>query len=155
MPKAQEIKTGAIPTANKTIRHSQTPEQVDHLRPAWGFRLIDLGLNDWNWNQVDYTAWIRLLKQLQSFESLTWGEIKLQTSGKRKGTRHHFIGLEKLEKAAKDRWIELHLDDYGEVYSLRMEGKLRIYGIREGRVLHLVWYDPHHGDTRGVCPSLP
>jgi len=31
-----------------------------------------------------------------------------------------------------------------DLFSLRLEGDMRIWGIRLGRVLQLVWYDPRH-----------
>jgi len=35
------------------------------------------------------------------------------------------------------------------LYSLRLSGKLRLWGVRDRSVLQLLWYDPEHQ----VCPS--
>ncbi|MNE91243.1 hypothetical protein D3C80_1888300 [compost metagenome] len=33
-----------------------------------------------------------------------------------------------------------------EIMSLRLDAGTRVYGIREGNCLQLLWFDPHHKD---------
>jgi hypothetical protein len=49
---------------------------------------------------------------------------------------------------AQKRAKELEWDD-SELFSLRLEGKLRLWGRRGGAILYLLWFDPEHL----VCPS--
>lgn len=35
-------------------------------------------------------------------------------------------------------------DRVSDLFSLHIDGKTRIYGIRDGRALKLLWYDPDH-----------
>ena len=44
---------------------------------------------------------------------------------------------------------ELKLDDIDEIYSLRLEGKLRVFGLRELNCLRILWIDREHE----ICPS--
>ena len=62
----------------------------------------------------------------------------------------HFISIDKLCKDAQKRLEELHLDDVEELYSLRLTGTKRLFGIRVGASLEILWYDPDHS----ICPSI-
>lgn len=89
--------------------------------------------------------------KLKIFESLTWDEIEQQTYGhdKRK-TKHHFIKIERLVPEARAKLKEFKLDDLDELFSLRLEGKLRIFGIRYLNFLKILWFDRDHE----ICPCL-
>ena len=65
----------------------------------------------------------------------------------------HFVQAGKLTRQAKARLAEIGQDDVSELFSLRLTGTTRIYGIRDRRALKLLWYDPHHGtNARAVYP---
>ena len=86
---------------------------------------------------------------------MTWDEIAKATGGKKKGrgNNHHFVQVEKLTKKAKDRLVELKQEDVSELFSLRLTGQTRIYGMRDRRALKLLWYDKYHGtNALAVCP---
>jgi hypothetical protein len=53
-------------------------------------------------------------------------------------------------KTARDRLEDLRLEDIDELVSLRLGGAERVWGIRDGNVMLLLWWDPEHA----VCPSL-
>jgi hypothetical protein len=71
-----------------------------------------------------------------------WHEIE--------GKQHHSIGIESLSKEATDRLAEIKQDDIAEIFSFRLQGAHRVFGIRDRSVVKLLWWDPEHG----VCPSL-
>ena len=75
---------------------------------------------------------------------MTWGEILGKS-----GDKHHSIDVHRLSKTAQDRLREIRLDDIDDVISLRVTGQERIFGVRFGSVLRLLWWDPLHE----VCPS--
>ena len=85
---------------------------------------------------------------------MSWGEIKSQAGGKAEGngTNHHALPKDKFTKDAKDRLEILKLDDYEELFSLRLGNKIRLYGIKDGRVLRFIWHDPYHGENKGAYP---
>lgn len=59
-----------------------------------------------------------------------------------------------MTKQARDRLIELHLEEYDTLYSFRLTGQLRVYGIRDSRAFEALWFDPWHGDnSRAVYPT--
>lgn len=92
----------------------------------------------------------QVLPKLTDFESMTWNLIVQATHGRRNKTKHHNVRIEKLCTKARQRLDELNLCTYSELYSLRLSGKERIWGIRKGHNFHIIWYDPLHE----VCPSL-
>lgn len=66
---------------------------------------------------------------------------------------HHFIPAQKLNKVARERLVDLKIYE-DEIFSLRLTGTHRIYGIRYGTVLFILWYDTDHGDNDTcVCRS--
>ncbi len=40
--------------------------------------------------------------------------------------------------------MDLPYEDVDELFSLRMTGKIRVYGIAIEQQLNLLWYDPKH-----------
>jgi hypothetical protein len=64
--------------------------------------------------------------------------------GEISGPDNHFIDTAGCSKVARDRLVELSLDDTAELYSLHVNGRQRIIGIRDRQVLKILWYDPDH-----------
>ena len=84
----------------------------------------------------------KVLERVRNFETMTWGEIE--------GNRHHSIQKDILSKDAKDRLVKIKLGDIDEVFSLAIDGRKRVIGIRERDVFKFLWWDPDHR----VCPSV-
>lgn len=83
-----------------------------------------------------------VLKRFQSLESMTWAAIEA-------GAGSHFVELGDLCKDAQDRLVAIGQDDAGSLFSLRISGRQRVWGIREGQTLRVLWWDPKHE----VCSS--
>ncbi len=90
---------------------------------------------------------------LVALEGLTWADIKAQAGGRRRGTNHHPIEFAEFTPTARHRLEQLRLDEFASLFSLRLTNTLRLYGVRDGRVMQLVWHDPFHGSRRGACPT--
>jgi len=80
---------------------------------------------------------------LQNFESMTWAEIIKATGDKKRGNLHHYISLNECSKEARDRMTELRYA-YDEMFSLRLENKVRIFGVIDRGVMKVIWFDPNH-----------
>lgn len=83
-----------------------------------------------------------VLRKLAQFESVKFEEL----SGRR-GAK--LIPLANLAARAQSRLLEIALDDVPGLWELHLDGKGRVWGHREGSVMHIVWWDPQHQ----VCPS--
>lgn len=155
-PALREIKAGGTPGA-KTIRAGGSPESAqkssDTKTPAWQFRCMDETHADWGWKNIPPTDWRDVLSHLRSFEGMTWAAIQDAAGGRAHGNNSHPLPVTKLVNAAQKRMIELGLEEIDEVFSLRLTNTLRIYGVRDERVLRIIWRDPHHGTRRGAYPK--
>ncbi len=126
----------------------------DSEKITWGFRLGDKS-GSWGWQTVAGRHWwSEILPKLQAFESMTWAELFRAAGGRSKGNNHHTVEVANLTAQAKKRLMAIQRDEnVHRMFSLRLTGTTRIYGIRQGRVLQLLWYDTHHGDNaRAVYP---
>ena len=65
------------------------------------------------------------------------------------GPRDHHVTIEQLVPEARTRLEELELDDIGQLYRLRLRGAQRVWGILEGYIFKILWWDPDHT----ICPS--
>ena len=97
------------------------------------------------WHEITKAKVQDIRVRLSSFESMTWNQILVE--GK---TRHHSIEVWKLCKEAQERLRIIGLGDAEEVVSLGLSGRERIWGIRQGVALLVLWWDPEHQ----ICPSL-
>ncbi len=125
-----------------------TRSSSDHMNPVWSFRIADNKEIFSLHSEKACQDWCReILPKLKVFKSMTWAEIKRQTYSGKKGrrkTNHHFVDTERLPNNAKQRLIHLKLDDHDQLFSLRLNSRIRIYGIVVGHVFRIVWYDPDH-----------
>ena len=143
MVKKKRAKACERPTKQKQARTARaTPHDGETI--VWAFGSMDQG-GDWGWDTVTGAQWLNdILPKLRDFESMTWSEIKQAAGGRTKGTNSHTVSVEKLSQKAKNRLLEIHQDDVKDLFSLRLTGKRRIYGIRDRRALKLLWFDKDH-----------
>ncbi|KHD07129.1 hypothetical protein PN36_28025 [Candidatus Thiomargarita nelsonii] len=107
--------------------------------PVWQFSLLDWE-GTWSWDVMDIKKSHEILKKLGDFETRTWGEIE---SNKEEGS--HLVKVDDCPNPqVKERLEQLELDDIDELFSLRLSGKERIFGILEGFTLKILWYDSEH-----------
>ncbi|WP_437834337.1 hypothetical protein [Sorangium sp. So ce1153] len=98
----------------------------------------------YSWNLFSKADLDFLLLKIREIESRAWVEID-------KNKKHdHYIDWDKLSQEAQRRLEALELDDGRDsLFSFRIGGKLRIYGLRINNVFCVLWWDPEHK----ACPS--
>jgi hypothetical protein len=140
MPKAGATPPGRGP------RIGSDPEDTNRLTPVWSVAIFDHA-GPWGRNTCDRDGalWEELFPKLKAYESMTWGEIYKDKK------RNHSVSVGGIIKAARDRLRELKLDDTDELFRFRLSGAGRVWGIRDGRVFLLLWWDPDHA----VWPTGP
>ncbi len=152
-PQGKEVRAQYQPHGRE-VRARENPGSTDHLSPAWQFHLCDTDHELWGWGKLEPKEFITLITQhLQNNEKMTWGQIKQAAGGKSSGTNSHPVPMSGFITHAQKRLRELKLDGYEELFSLRLNSTLRLYGIRDGRVLRFIWHDPHHGSKDGAYPT--
>ncbi|MCC7491616.1 MAG: hypothetical protein IT204_04685 [Fimbriimonadaceae bacterium] len=129
----------ATPQPPSRVPQSSVPGHLQQT-PAWSLASAD---QDGRWSLYGLTAatLADLLRRLGEMEAASWQDHRLRGS--------HQIAVGDLVAEARQRLETLGQDDIDELFSLRLNGKPRLWGILDGRVLKILWYDPDHE----VCPS--
>lgn len=122
---------------------------TEHL--SWGFQLCDTDSScRWSFceKRLGSAFWAKIMPKLMSFETMTVYQVFYEAN-----SNNHAIAVSGLQKDACDRLDQLNLS-FECIYSLRLEGKIRLYGNLEGSVFQIIWYDDNHGDNdKCVCRS--
>lgn len=143
------IKQGGIPTVKACF--GGNPDSIYGFHPSWNF--IDCDIDEkipWSFSKSRLLTefWDVIFPKLREYESMTWAQILIDSK-----KQNHSIPPNELNKCARDRLIELHIEAES-IYTLRFGGSLRIYGFLSGASYHILWYDDSHGDNNTcVCRS--
>lgn len=114
--------------------------------PQWRFSQCDKEHEKWKIRADELDDVI--FEKLQNFERMTWDEILKASGGRSSGNNNHYIEIDKLNKEARKRLEELRIYT-DEVFSLRLTGTLRLFGLLESGIFKILWRDDNHE----ICPS--
>ncbi|MEK8020615.1 MAG: hypothetical protein VSS75_027425 [Candidatus Parabeggiatoa sp.] len=106
-------------------------------KPVWQFSLLDWE-GPWGWRDVKANQWQQILQKLGHFETRTWADIKSD------GNNHTVLIQKNPNSEVLKRLTEIHLDDIEELFSLRLSGKERLWGILDNHIFKILWWDPNH-----------
>jgi len=109
-------------------------ESTTHLPVLWSFILFD-GTIEWHDQSHREESFRKVAKHMKDYEGLTWGEIE---------QRDHPIAKNQLIRDAQRRLRTIQQDDIDELWRFRFDARRRIWGIRDGRVFKVLWWDPQH-----------
>lgn len=129
-------------------RHSKRVTEpafsTDGKRILFDFGSVDAdGLFRFHPSREDFDA-AAILTAVLEFSKQTWAELRKATHNDGK-SKHHFLDAGSLSAEAKSRIKVLHLEEVTDaVFSLRLNGKTRLIGIRDGEKFIVKWYDPQH-----------
>ena len=139
MPRGRDKKprNAIAPRVDKVPRF-RDPGIYEGMPLAWRFSSADRS-GRWPWNQ-DVPA--EVLHKLSDFEKLPQHELH------RAGNLD--VALPSLSPEAIQRLVELEYDDLDALFHFRIDGKTRIWCVRDRNIMRVLWYDPEHE----VCPSL-
>ncbi|WP_188717079.1 hypothetical protein [Agrococcus terreus] len=124
---------------------------IDELRFEWDGSSVDHDYSgSWDWD-LEPKETADLLALLSSLRALTWREIKEQKFNSKHSTRqlHHSQDVSTLCKEAQDRLTDIGRGDQEALFRLRHGNLIRVWGVLEGPVLRLLWFDRLHE----VCPT--
>jgi hypothetical protein len=126
------------PKTEKVPRQGEHPNLIWSEKPSWRLQQITLADDaPFSWRHLESDDFPKVLKRLQAFESMTWGEINRQKSS-------HSMPAYQVSAAARDHLEALGLGDTEQLYQLQVTGSARIWGVRVGATLALLWWDPDH-----------
>lgn len=143
MSRYQKISQENIIYNNKTPKKQYNPESFFDKSPVWSFKLLDNNYKKWGFVHAE-NLYETVITKLKELEGQTWSEILGANGGRKYGTNNHFENVSKLIPEAQKRWKELKLDEYDRVFSLRLTGTHRLYGILLDGVFKVIWLDLNH-----------
>ena len=132
-----------LPAPEKTPKTSKSFLDYKEQKISWVLGSLDKD-GEWSILKITKECFIsRILEKIHAFESMYWKEIV-------NNENNHEVSIEKLINVAQKRLQELKIEDIESLFSLRLSGKERIYGIRVGSIFKVLWWDPNHE----ICPSI-
>lgn len=143
MAKRKKAKIGREPSPSKTAKPGANPDTFYDKYPAWRISKIEMA-DPFGWHKLSTKEVNSIQTKLSEFESMTWEEISIKSK-----KQNHSVTIDKLSKKAQARLIKINIIDIDELFSLRLGGKQRVWGILDQGILNLLWWDPQHL----VCPS--
>jgi len=117
-------------------------QNSDKEKPLWDFANVD---NDGKFRFHESTLDLTLFVQkLVSLSQMTWANIKMATHDDGK-SKNHELPFEKLSQEAKERINLKKLnDDVESIFSFALTNKIRLIGLKKGRIFYVIWYDKNH-----------
>ena len=142
-PSRKKVKQRESASNSKVPKRGEDPQSFLKKKPVWSFCRIDNGYDKWGLNTVN-NLYDTIISKLRDFEGMTWDEIIKASGGRSQGNNNHFENISSLIPEAQRRWSDIKLDEYDQIFSLRLTGTQRLYGILENGVFQIVWFDPSH-----------
>lgn len=132
------------PSFNNVPKVAAEPRSIMDQQPAW--RLGNMRMEPpFGWDTVTRDDMTQIVRHLKGLESMTWSAILI---GAKKYNHHCDVaGMSREARACLD-------DDWqggaDEMLTMRLTNKKRVWGVLDGPIVHLLWWDPEHD----VYPSL-
>jgi hypothetical protein len=139
-----KFQNGGAPKAGRSAKAQQPAGNWQQEKPIFCFRYADRGSTEaWKFKPDGNDA-TTLIEFLCEMASLTWREIEAMKSGGR--LKHHHQELGSLTKKARDDAQRCKLPQtFGdEMFRFRLGSGRRLWGYRNGKTFHAVWWDPDH-----------
>lgn len=130
----KHAKFGVEPHPEKKARFSE-PELDDGHPLAWRFSGADRE-GPFGWTIEGDVKFREVIEKLYEFEGKNWNDITLGGS--------HPIAVSELCDAARKRLVKLKRDDLDELMSLRLNGPNRVWCVKSGHIMKVLWWDADH-----------
>jgi hypothetical protein len=133
--KNRQVVISSDPDTQKIVRIIGPPKLEDgHL--AWRFSKSD---NDgpYRCGVFEHDEFKQLWDKLQAFENMNMAEFARADS-------FHKVSTLILSKDAKKRLQEIHLDDLDSLYSFHIVGACRLWCMKHGNIMCVLWWDKNH-----------
>jgi hypothetical protein len=137
-------RAGVNVAPGKTLRVAQEPQSIMEVRPSW--RLSNLRMKGpFGWDSIDRDDMKQVVAHFKSLESMTWSDILVA------GRKHnHHCDVGGMSREAQTCIEEDWQGGADDVLTIRLTNRKRVWGILEGPIVYLLWWDPDHD----VYPSL-
>lgn len=123
-------------TTRKKLPSYLGPPNLENRHLAWRFSSADLD-GPYSCAKFTYGDFVQLWNRLRAFETKNPDELRRTGS-------FHIIPIPDFCKEAKDRLMEINLDDLEELYSFRMDGACRLFCMKHENLFCILWWDNDH-----------
>lgn len=122
------------------VRQPVEAEKVDyfHLKASWRVKRIQL-VDPYGFHEITQEGIGALRARLANFETMTWREIFLTAK-----KQNHSIPVSRLRCERARRWMKENMPDQPELWTLRVSGAQRIWGIFSEGAYQVIFWDPEH-----------
>ena len=131
MAKRKKPKIAKEPSPDKIPVVSSDPNSFNQMNPSWRLSSIQL-VDPFGWHSLDLEKISEIKIKLGSFEAMTWNQIFVEAK-----KQNHSVNIDLLSKKAQKRLKEINLIDIDQLWSLRLSGKERVWGILDRGVFNL------------------
>lgn len=132
---AKRPKAAVAANPQKVPRYRNEPDIHGAGPLCWRFANCDIG-GPFSWSSIAPEDAIRVVTCLTDFETRNWTGIE--------ETGSHEIETHRLEKPARDRLVDIGHDDQDVLMSFRITAKCRLWCIKDGAMMRVLWWDPEH-----------
>lgn len=138
MAKNKQPKVKSTPRTEKIPKQAIDPDSYAQHKACWAFSCMDCE-GDFGWNKATLDGLKEIRNVLCNLETMTWNEIFLEAK-----KQHHSCDVNGLSPIARKRLIEINRDDQDKLWSIRLSGKKRLWGILDRGVFYILWWDSTH-----------
>lgn len=144
MGKNKKIKTEVTLKSGKNVITAERPNSYYNTNPIWSFSKCDFDHEEWGINR-NAGDLLKVIKKLNVFESMTWGQIYSDTSGRKNAPKNNDKSINTICREAQKSLLNLNLDNLDDtITSLTIDGSTRLWGIRDNATFYIIWIDPNH-----------
>lgn len=109
-----------------------------NLKAAWRINKIQL-VDPYGWHKLTFKEISDIREKLSDFETMTWNEIFVVAK-----KRNHPIRVDQLRCEHARRWMKVHMSDQPLLWTLRLTGPERVWGIFSEGAYQIIFWDPNH-----------
>jgi hypothetical protein len=133
----QRARLKADQSQSEKIPRAEKQDDSESKTVQWCFRLFDHS-KDWRSGSIDHVGFCEVGGHFKDYSQRTWSEIRAR------GDRDHPISCGKLRTEVVNRLKELKLDDVDEIWSFHFSARSRLWGVKLGHIMQVLWWDPDH-----------
>jgi hypothetical protein len=127
-----------VPSQEKTPRTAAELPLYTDQKAAWRVSKIQL-IEPYGWHELSPFEVAKIKDRLSSFEKNTWKEIFVDQA-----RFHHRISADELKCSTARQWMKKNMPDQDYLWTLRVTGAERIWGILSQGAYQVLFWDPEH-----------
>jgi hypothetical protein len=127
-----------IPSGDKTPKIASEPSFYDDRKAAWRISKIQIS-SPYGWHELTAPEVAEIKEKLGTFEKNTWRELFV-----RDARLNHCIPSNELKCPIARKWMTINMPDQPYLWTLRLSGAERVWGILSEGAYQIVFWDPQH-----------